>query len=105
MSIKSLKKVESKKSLNIKVPDGLDERLKKARSVARENGMQFNVSDLVTAFLERELKKVEKEFGIEIEKEVENKVKVESKVESCVEEKVENNEEFDFDSKRAEKQS
>lgn len=56
----SLKKVESKKSLNIKISEGMDFRLKRARKAARAKGMKFNVSAEVESFLEKELKKVEK---------------------------------------------
>ena len=59
-----LKKVENKVSLNIKVSSEMDLRLKRARSAARAKGMTFNVSSTVEAFLERELKKVEKELSI-----------------------------------------
>jgi|AntRauTorckE5430_2_1112549.scaffolds.fasta_scaffold04971_4 post-segregation antitoxin (ccd killing protein) len=96
MSNKALKKVEKKVSLNIKVSEGLDERLKNARVAARAAGMQFNVSELISTYLERELKKVEKEFGIEVDKKAENKVKIDKKVESNKPEKVEINEEFKF---------
>jgi len=96
MSNKALKKVEKKVSLNIKVSEGLDERLKNARVAARAAGMQFNVSELISTYLERELKKVEKEFGIEVDKKEENKVKIDKKVESNKPEKVEINEEFKF---------
>lgn len=59
-----LKKVENKVSLNIKVSPEMDLRLKRARSTARARGMKFNVSSTVEAFLEKELKKVEKELSI-----------------------------------------
>lgn len=60
-----LKKVEKKVSLNIKVSADMDARLKRARQVAREKGLKFNVSAEVEAFLEKELKKVEKNLSIE----------------------------------------
>lgn len=60
-----LKKVENKVSLNIKVSSEIDLRLKRARSTARAKGMKFNVSKTVEEFLEKELKKVEKELSIE----------------------------------------
>lgn len=60
-----LKKVEKKVSLNIKVSANMDLRLKRARQVAREKGLKFNVSAEVEAFLEKELKKVEKNLSIE----------------------------------------
>lgn len=43
----------------------MDARLKRARQVAREQGLKFNVSAEVEAFLEKELKKVEKNLSIE----------------------------------------
>ena len=60
----ALKKVEKTVSLNIKVPYSIDLRLKAARREAREQGAKFNVSADVTKYLERELKKVEKELGL-----------------------------------------
>ncbi|HCH1318501.1 TPA: hypothetical protein NKQ12_004675 [Vibrio parahaemolyticus] len=60
----TLKKVEQKKSLNIKVSEDMDFRLKRARKAARGQGMIFNVSKEVEAFLEKELKKVEKKLGL-----------------------------------------
>lgn len=60
-----LKKVEKKVSLNIKVPERLDSRLKRARATARDQGLKFNVSEEVEDFLEKTLKKVEKSLGIE----------------------------------------
>ena len=60
-----LKKVENKKSLNIKISAEMDFRLKRARKTAREQGMKFNVSAEVERFLEKELKKVEKTLHIE----------------------------------------
>lgn len=60
----ALKKVEQKKSLNIKISEGMDFRLKRARKAARGQGMIFNVSKEVEAFLEKELKKVEKKLGL-----------------------------------------
>lgn len=59
-----LKKVEQKKSLNIKISEDMDFRLKRARKAARGQGMIFNVSKEVEAFLEKELKKVEKSLGL-----------------------------------------
>lgn len=61
----ALKKVESKVSLNIKVQGSIDARLKRARAEARKQGLKFNVSQEVENFLVKELKKVEKELGIE----------------------------------------
>lgn len=60
----ALKKVENKVSLNIKITPELDARLKRARAKARENGMMFNVSELVEKQLIKELKKVEKQLSI-----------------------------------------
>lgn len=60
----ALKKVEKKVSLNIKVSHALNERLKRARKIARENGSQFNVSNIVELYLEKELKKIEKVLNI-----------------------------------------
>lgn len=61
----TLKKVEKKVSLNIKISSDMDLRLKRARQAAREQGMIFNVSKEVESFLEKELKKVEKYLSIE----------------------------------------
>ena len=60
----AVKKKETKVSLNIKISEDIDARLKRARAVAREQGGQFNVSKDVESFLLRELKKVEKSLGI-----------------------------------------
>ena len=60
----ALKKVENKVSLNIKIDAEIDARLKRARSVARAQGMQFNVSKEVEKFLLKELKKVESILSI-----------------------------------------
>lgn len=59
-----LKKVEKKKSLNIKISADMDFRLKRARKAARGQGMMFNVSLEVEEFLTRELKRVEKKLGL-----------------------------------------
>lgn len=61
----ALEKVEKKVSLNIKISKELDERLKRARQEARNQGMKFNVSAEVENFLLKELKKVEKTLRIE----------------------------------------
>lgn len=58
----SLKKSNSKVSLNIKITPELDARLKTARANARKNGLIFNVSELVEKQLIKELKKVEKQI-------------------------------------------
>lgn len=60
----ALKKVEKKASLNIKISNDLNERLKRARKKARETGSQFNVSKIVELYLEKELKKVERLLNI-----------------------------------------
>ncbi|EGQ9846119.1 hypothetical protein FYU92_18980 [Vibrio cholerae] len=64
MAKSKLKKVEAKVSLNIKVDRKIDERLKRARSVARDQGEIFNVSAHTEAFLLKLLKDIEKELGI-----------------------------------------
>lgn len=55
-------KKTGKVSLNIKITEDLDTRLKSAREEARKQGFMFNVSQLVQAMLEDELEKVEKEL-------------------------------------------
>ena len=60
----ALKKSGKKVSLNIKISEDLDARLKRARKEARAQGMMFNVSSEVEAFLLREIKKVEKSLSI-----------------------------------------
>lgn len=60
----SLKKIEKKESLNIKISPTLNLRLKRARQTARKNDLQFNVSRLVEEFLEKELKKIERKLLI-----------------------------------------
>ncbi len=60
----AIEKVEKKVSLNIKVPESIDARLKRARQAARAQGLKFNVSVEVENFLLKELKKVEKELSI-----------------------------------------
>ena len=60
----ALKKKEKLVSLNLKVPESLDLRLKAARKAAREQGAMFNVSKDVVGFLEKQLKKVEKELDL-----------------------------------------
>ena len=60
----NLKKIEKRESLNIKITQTLNLRLKRARETARKNDLQFNVSRLVEEFLEKELKKIEKELLI-----------------------------------------
>lgn len=56
-----------KVSLNIKVTPELNERLKNVRARARNNDMIFNVSEEVINFLEKRVKRAEKELD-EIEK-------------------------------------
>ncbi|MBO7910299.1 hypothetical protein J5X89_01550 [Vibrio sp. G41H] len=63
----SLQKKQSKVSLNIKISSDLDVRLKRARKVAREQGLMFNVSQEVEKFLEKEIKKVERQLSIDEE--------------------------------------
>ncbi|ARR44380.1 hypothetical protein ACXZ7R_06810 [Vibrio campbellii] len=63
----SLQKKKSKVSLNIKISSDLDFRLKRARKSAREQGLMFNVSREVEKFLEKELKKVERQLSIDEE--------------------------------------
>ncbi len=64
MAKSKLKKIETKVSLNIKVDRKIDERLKRARSVARDRGEIFNVSAHTEEFLLKLLKDIEKELGI-----------------------------------------
>ncbi|EOB4122204.1 hypothetical protein ACG9VW_004583 [Vibrio parahaemolyticus] len=64
MAKSKLKKVEKKVSLNIKVDQGIDSRLKRARQAARDRGDKFNVSEHVEGFLLNLLKDIEKELGI-----------------------------------------
>ncbi|MEZ8448571.1 hypothetical protein AB6C93_22300 [Vibrio splendidus] len=66
----SLQKKQSKVSLNIKISSDLDVRLKRARKAAREQGLMFNVSQEVEKFLEKEIKKVERQLSID--KEIKN---------------------------------
>ncbi|USD42809.1 hypothetical protein J4N42_19530 [Vibrio sp. SCSIO 43135] len=63
----SLKKKQSKVSLNIKISSDLDFRLKRARKAARDQGLMFNVSQEVEKFLEKEVKKVERQLSIDEE--------------------------------------
>ena len=46
---------EKKVSLNIKISESLNERLKQARIDARQQNKKFNVSQLVSDFLENKL--------------------------------------------------
>tara|TARA_B100001059_G_C17245414_1_gene291691 strand:- start:125 stop:400 length:276 start_codon:yes stop_codon:yes gene_type:complete len=62
-----LQKKQSKVSLNIKISSDLDVRLKRARKAAREQGLMFNVSQEVEKFLEKEIKKVERQLSIDEE--------------------------------------
>ncbi|MEZ9280282.1 hypothetical protein AB4082_11515 [Vibrio cyclitrophicus] len=61
----SLQKKQCKVSLNIKISSDLDVRLKRARKAAREQGLMFNVSQEVEKFLEKEIKKVERQLSID----------------------------------------
>ena len=63
----SLQKKQSKVSLNIIISSDLDVRLKRARKAAREQGLMFNVSQEVEKFLEKEIKKVERQLSIDEE--------------------------------------
>ena len=63
----SLQKKQPKVSLNIKISSDLDVRLKRARKAAREQGLMFNVSQEVEKFLEKEIKKVERQLSIDEE--------------------------------------
>ncbi|WP_122053768.1 hypothetical protein [Vibrio sp. Evd11] len=63
----SLQKKQPKVSLNIKISSDLDARLKLARKAAREQGLMFNVSQEVEKFLEKEIKKVERQLSIDEE--------------------------------------
>ncbi|WP_454441360.1 hypothetical protein [Vibrio bathopelagicus] len=63
----SLQKKQSKVSLNIKISSDLDFRLKRARKAAREQGLMFNVSQEVEKFLEKEVKRVERQLSIDEE--------------------------------------
>lgn len=84
---KLLKKQQDRVSLNIKITAELDKRLKRARRVAREKGQQFNVSNAVELYLEKELKKVEKML------EITQSIKEEEAQQNLFDEKVEENEE------------
>lgn len=57
-------KKQHKTSLNIKIPSDLDARLKRLRTVARQNDDMFNVSVEVTEFLEMLVTNAEKEYNI-----------------------------------------
>lgn len=64
MAKSKIKKVEKKVSLNIKIETSIDERLKRARKAARDQGGKFNVSEHTEEFLLKLLKDIEKELGI-----------------------------------------
>lgn len=64
MAKSKIQKVEKKVSLNIKIEKGIDERLKRARKAARDQGGKFNVSEHTEEFLLKLLKDIEKELGI-----------------------------------------
>lgn len=64
MSIRKIKKIEKKISLNIKVDRSIDARLKRARQAARDQGGKFNVSEHTEELLLKLLKDIEKELGI-----------------------------------------
>lgn len=59
-----LKTANKKVSLNIKIEEELDLRLKRMRVKARENGLMFNVSKIVSMELDKQLKLAEKELGL-----------------------------------------
>ncbi len=59
-----LKIRQKKVSLNIKIDREIDERLKRARSVAREQDLIFNVSEHTEKFLLELLIDIETELGI-----------------------------------------
>lgn len=59
-----LNKTTKKTSLNIKIDPELDLRLKRMRIKARENGLMFNVSQIVSKELDKQLKLAEKELGL-----------------------------------------
>lgn len=58
----------NKISLNIKIDEKLNFRLKRARKLARENKEMFNVSEKVSNFLNSELLKFEVKNNIDTEK-------------------------------------
>lgn len=60
-------KKTTKVSLNIKVTPDLNDRLKAVRARARKNNLIFNVSEEVIGFLEKRVKRAEKELD-ELEK-------------------------------------
>lgn len=62
---------ESKVSLNIKVTPDLNARLKNLRERARGHGLIFNVSSEVIDYLEKRVKRAEKEMD-ELDKEAES---------------------------------
>lgn len=59
-----LNKTTKKVSLNIKIDPELDLRLKRMRVKARDSGLMFNVSSIVSKELEKQLKAAEKELGL-----------------------------------------
>lgn len=59
-----LNKTTKKVSLNIKIDPELDLRLKRMRIKARDSGLMFNVSSIVSKELEKQLKAAEKELGL-----------------------------------------
>ncbi len=59
-----LNKTTKKVSLNIKIDPELDLRLKRMRVKARDSGLMFNVSSIVSKELEKQLRAAEKELGL-----------------------------------------
>lgn len=62
------KRENNKVSLNIKIEKELNFRLKRARKLARKNKEMFNVSEIVSKFLNEELLKFEEKHNIKAEK-------------------------------------
>jgi hypothetical protein len=60
-----LTKSNKKVSLNIKISESLDLKLKVARKLAREQNMIFNVSKEVEDFLSKKVEKALRELGVE----------------------------------------
>lgn len=65
--LKISKKTNRKSSLNIKINAELDEKLKKARHVARQNGGTFNVSENVEDFLEKLIVAFENQMEVKLD--------------------------------------
>lgn len=54
-----------KKPISVKIESSLDERIKRIRTIARERGERFNISEEIESFLEKRVKALEKEFSVE----------------------------------------